>query len=446
MSVPTVDIGRAWRREIRWLVLWLMLWLLVGFMAGWPFTALFVGLVIYMAVQMRQAYRLHRWLLGRLHEAPEAYGVWQEIYLEFHRLKQRNHKRKKQLRRIVSEFQSSTAALPDGAVVLDVLGRIMWFNQAAAALLALRSPQDKGQRIANLVRHPRFAAYVAAGGQGQHEIEVPSGLREGAVVALRVIPYGNGQRLLIVRDVSAQKELEATRRDFVSNASHELRTPLTVLHGYLEMMAEEAQGAGSLAHWHAPVQEMEQQTARMRRIIDSLLKLARLEAEGYQQAQELVDVPELIQRLVAEAQKTSGREQPIELQLDSGLLLFGRRGELESIVSNLVGNALQYSPENGPIRVRWWRDGEGVYLAVTDAGIGVARQHIERLTERFYRVDDSRTSATGGTGLGLAIVKHCLEHHEASLTVVSTVGAGSTFTCHFPDQRAQIREAVAASR
>lgn len=440
MSISSVDIAKAWRREIWGLLLWELLWLLAGFMAGGPFIAAFIGLLLYLGVQMLQAYRLHRWLLGRSQEAPEAFGVWQEIYLEFHHLKQHNRKRKKQLRRIVSEFQASTAALPDGAVVLDSLGRILWFNQAAAALLALRSPQDKGQRIVNLVRHPRFSAYVVAGGQGQHEIEVPSPARDGAVVALRVIPYGSGQRLLIARDVSAQKELEATRRDFVSNASHELRTPLTVLHGYLEMMAEETGEAADLARWHEPVKEMERQTTRMRKIIESLLKLARLEAEGYQQPQELVDMPDLITRVVADLQQTSRHEPPIETQLDTGLLLFGRQGELESVVGNLVGNAIAYTPAGGSIGVRWWQDNEGVYLAVHDQGVGIAHQHIERLTERFYRVDDSRQTSTGGTGLGLAIVKHCLEHHEASLVIASNLGAGSTFTCHFPYQRAQIRE------
>lgn len=441
MSIPTVDIGRAWRREIRGLLIWQLLWLLVGVMAGYPLVLSFAALAAYLCMQLIQAYRLHRWLVGGARDAPAALGAWQEIFLEFARLKQRNHKRKKQLRNIVKEFQSSTAALPDGAVVLDSRGQIMWFNQAAAALLALRSPQDKGQRIVNLVRHPRFRAYVDGGGQGQHEIEIPSAVRDGAVVALRVIPYGSGQQLLIARDVSSVKQLEATRRDFVANASHELRTPLTVLRGYLEMMAEETGTSGSLAHWQSPVQEMEQQTARMNLIIESLLKLARVEAEGYQQPQELVDVPVVIERVVADAQQASGRAQPIETKLDAGLLLFGRRGELESIFGNLIANAVRYTAGDAHVGVRWWQDDEGVYFSVWDRGPGIAAHHIGRLTERFYRVDASRDSATGGTGLGLAIVKHCLEHHEAELVITSEPGAGSAFTCRFPGHRARIREA-----
>lgn len=440
MSIPTVDIGRAWRREIRGLLIWQLLWLLVGFMAGYPLVLSFAALAAYLGMQLIQAYRLHRWLVGGARDAPAALGAWQEIFLEFARLKQRNHKRKKQLRNIVKEFQSSTAALPDGAVVLDSRGQIMWFNQAAAALLALRSPQDKGQRIVNLVRHPRFRAYVAHGGQGQHEIQVPSAVREG-VVALRVIPYGSGQQLLIARDVSANKRLEATRRDFVANASHELRTPVTVLRGYLEMMAEEACESGSLAQWQAPVDEMERQTARMSWVIESLLKLARVEAEGYQQPQELVDVPELIERVAVDGQQAADRSERIDTQLDAGLLLFGRRGELESVVSNLVGNAIRYTPADAGITLYWWQDEEGVYFSVSDLGPGIAAHHIERLTERFYRVDAGRESKAGGTGLGLAIVKHCLEHHDADLMIRSEPGAGSTFTCRFPRHRARIREA-----
>lgn len=442
MSIPTVGLGKAWRREIGGLIVWQALWLIGGLLSGYPLALSFAGLAIYLGVQMAYAYRLHRWLVADEREAPDAFGVWQEIFLEFHRLKQRNQKRKKRLRNIVSEFQASTAALPDGAVVLDAQGRIVWFNQAAGALLALRSPQDMGQRIVNLVRHPRFAAYLAAGEHDQREIEVPSAVRDEAVVSLRVIPYGNGQRLLIARDVSAQKQLEATRRDFVANASHELRTPLTVLRGYLDMMSEETGDSGALARWQSPVREMSEQAARMNRIIESLLKLARVEAEGYQQRQEVVDVPELIDRLAADAQHAGGREQPIETELEAGLLLYGRAGELESVFSNLISNAVQYTPVDGDIFVRWWHDDEAVYFAVTDSGVGIDSRHIERLTERFYRVDSSRDSTSGGTGLGLAIVKHCLEHHEAELDIASEPNVGSTFTCRFPRQRAQIRDAA----
>lgn len=436
MSIPTLDIDRAWRRELRNLMLWLVLWLIAGVLVGSPLSLAFIGLAIFLAAHLFHAYRLHKWLVGDRRDGPEALGVWQEIFLEFNHLSQHNRKRKKQLRNIVKEFHASTAALPDGAVVLDSLGRIVWFNQAAAVLLALRATQDKGQRIANLIRHPRFNAYLADNDREEHEIEIPAGLGDTQTIALRIIPYGNKQRLLIARDVSIDKQLEETRRDFVANASHELRTPLTVLRGYLDMMTEETKADGSLSQWASPIEEMGRQSERMGRIIESLLKLARVEAEGYQQSQEIVDVPAMIERLAAETRMLDGHVPTMDLQLEHDLSLYGRPGELESIISNLFANAVQYAAHDVVINVQWWRDEEGVYLVVTDNGVGIAAEHVNRLTERFYRVDAARHSETGGTGLGLAIVKHCLLHHEADLNIDSEQNVGSTFTCRFPLSRA----------
>jgi two-component system phosphate regulon sensor histidine kinase PhoR len=283
MSIPSVGLGSAWRREIVGLALWLVVWGLAGLLLGNALAALLTGLSLYLAVYLGYAYRLHRWLRSDQRIPPEGFGIWQEIFLEFYRLKQRNSQRKTRLKNILSEFQASTAALPDGAVVLDSQGRIVWFNQAAAALLGLHSPQDVGQRIVNLVRHPDFADYLASRDAEDREVEVPSGVSDEMILSLRIIPYGNEQRLLIARDVSHQKQLEATRRDFVANASHELRTPLTVLRGYLEMMEEEIGEDGALRRWKTPIREMGEQVVRMSRIIENLLKLARVEAEGLQQ-------------------------------------------------------------------------------------------------------------------------------------------------------------------
>ncbi|MES1944254.1 phosphate regulon histidine protein kinase PhoR [Salinisphaera sp. PC39] len=442
MSIPSVGLGTAWRREIVALLLWLALWGLTGLLLGYALAALLIGMSLYLALHLASAYQLHRWLRSDQRMPPEGLGIWQEIFLEFYRLKQRNSKRKKRLKNILSEFQASTAALPDGAVVIDSQGRIVWFNQAAAALLGLRSAQDVGQRVVNLVRHPRFAEYLATHGAEGSEVEVPSSVSDDVILSLRIIPYGNEQRLLIARDISHQKQLEATRRDFVANASHELRTPLTVLRGYLEMMEEEIGETGALRRWKGPIGEMGQQAARMGRIIENLLKLARVEAEGLQQRQEVVDVPAMIRRLVADAQRTDQKDLHFATDIDESLCLFGRSGELESVFANLIGNAAQYTPAEGDIDVRWWRDDNGVYFEVSDSGIGIEAKHIPRLTERFYRVDAGRHASSGGTGLGLAIVKHCLEHHEAELDIASEPNTGSTFTCRFPAQRAQARQAA----
>ncbi|MEQ8798730.1 MAG: phosphate regulon sensor histidine kinase PhoR [Salinisphaeraceae bacterium] len=432
----------AWRREVLVLAVWLAAWTLIGAAFGYALWAAFGGLAVYLLMHLAYTNRLHRWLVNDDREPPEGLGVWQDIFVEFNRLKQRNRKRKKRLKSIVNEFQASTAALPDGAVVLDGQGRIVWFNQAAAALVGLRAPQDLGQRIANLVRHPRFSALINAPDAQPGEVEVPSPISEHGILMLRIIPYGNGQRLLIARDVSEQKRMEATRRDFVANASHELRTPLTVLRGYLEMMEEETGKAGALEQWQAPVREMGQQALRMSRIIESLLRLARVEAEGLQQRQEVVDMAALIERLVADARRRDTAGLRFETELQAGLSLFGRPGELESVAGNLIANAVQYTPAGGEIAVRWWLEADTVNLSVSDTGIGIDQRHLPRLTERFYRVDAARSTATGGTGLGLAIVKHCLEHHEAELSVDSEPGIGSTFICRFPRQRAHVANAA----
>ena len=247
-SMPSIGAARVWRRECLIILLWLALCAVLGLMVGHVLVAVLLGVCAYLGMQLVYAYQLHRWLLSDRIEPSDGFGVWQEIYTELYRLKQRNRKRKKRLKSIVHEFQASTAALPDGAVVLDSQGRIVWFNDAAGALMALRSPQDLGQRLANLLRHPKVSGYLASATE-IGELEIPSPVNEDDTVLMRLIPYGNNQRLLIARDISEQKRLEHTRRDFVANASHELRTPLTVLRGYLEMMEEEAGDQGALAGW-----------------------------------------------------------------------------------------------------------------------------------------------------------------------------------------------------
>lgn len=428
-------VRHAWRREAVIILCWLGVSALAGLIAGRLTLCLLLGVIAYLGMQLVYAYQLHRWLVSDRIEPSDGVGIWQEIYTELYRLKQRNRKRKKRLKGILDEFQASTAALPDAAVVMDSHSRILWFNNAAAALLALQRPRDLGQRIANLLRHPDFSRYVAIGGDKSNPVEMPSPANENHTILVRLIPYGDNQRLLIARDISEQKKLESTRRDFAANASHELRTPLTVLRGYLDMMAEETTGQGSLEYWKAPVGEMQAQAQRMSRIIESLLMLARVEAEGLQQPQERVDVPAMLHSLVDDLRATDDGAHRFELDIQAGLDLFGRTSELQSVFSNLLSNALRYTPADGLITVRWRSDDNGARLSVSDNGPGIEPEHIARLTERFYRVDAGRDASSGGTGLGLAIVKHCLEHHESELMIDSVPGQGATFSCHFPPQR-----------
>ncbi len=410
--------------------------LLLGLVLGRPFLLLWLATLGYLALHLWSLARVRRWLAdSRGIYPPSAWGAWDEILDLVYRIRRSSLGRKRRLGRLLERFREAAAAMPDGAVVLSADGEIEWFSDAAARLLGLRAPQDVGRRILNLVRHPAFVRYFESGDWSE-PVEIPSPVRDGARLALQLIVYGDDQRLLIVRDVTRLARLEAMRRDFVANVSHELRTPVTVLLGYLEALEEDAECA---RRWARPLSLMREQTTRMRRIVDDLLMLARLETEEAAQRPgpgEEVDVPALLARIVAEARALSGpRRHRISLDAEQGLGLLGSEGELASAFTNLVVNAVQYTPDGGEIRVRWWSDADGAHLAVSDTGIGIAAEHIPRLTERFYRVDVARSRATGGTGLGLAIVKHVLARHEARLHIESAVGRGSTFRCDFPAAR-----------
>ena len=414
---------------------WITLWLLIGLTFDRPvlFTAL--GLAVYAGWHMLQASRLVIWLKNpEAQEVPESTGLWGEIFASLYQQQQQARADKRQLASMLNEFQASTAALPDAVVVVDSKGCIAWCNEAAVSLLGLGVPKDIGQRIVNLLRHP---AFVTAFVNHTHDSDVmmPSPLDSHVTLTLRIVAYGDGQRLVLARDISHIEQMERARRDFVANASHELRTPLTVIRGYLEMMEDESSEARPLFPWRSPIIEMRQQASRMGRIIDDLLKLARIESQGAQGRQEIIDVSQMLRLIMDEARALSKGRHTLNLEIQGTTNLFGHVVELQSIFSNLIFNAVQYTPEGGEIRVSWHADANGARFSVTDTGMGIEPRHIPRLTERFYRADAGRSRATGGTGLGLAIVKHALEHHDSHLQIASEVNVGSTFSCHFPAQR-----------
>ncbi|MDB5985472.1 MAG: phoR, partial [Nevskia sp.] len=415
--------------------LWVALATLLAWWAGRPLIGAVVALALLLVSNLRHLAILREWLQQpKQRVLPLPGGIWGEIYDGLLDLQKRNRRRKKKLAAILAEFQASTEALPDGAVVLGQSGEIIWFNPAAQALLGLRLPQDLGLRIANLVRSPAFTAYFSAGDYSD-EVEATSPFNVETRLSFRVIPYGNGQRLLIVRDVSDLRRLEIARRDFVANASHELRTPLTVLRGYLDVMQPESRGSGALRAWHDPLNEMRNQATRMEALIGDLLKLAHLESDVIYARQDQLDVPRMLAGLREEAEQLSKNQHRFEFDIENDLRLFGRDAEVQSIFTNLVANAVQYTPVGGIIRVRWWSDDHGAYFAVADTGIGIAERDLQRVTERFYRVDVGRSRASGGTGLGLSIVKQALDRHQGRLDIESEVGVGSTFTCFFPPHR-----------
>ena len=436
----------AWLAEFLLLAFWLavggLAWLLL---AGW----LNVGLGWWMAAafaivglrHVRQMQRLDHWLeLGRSTQPPESWGVWGEVFENYYRLQRRYTKRKKRLARVIREFRESTAAMPDGTIVLDSEWRITWFNDAATELLKLAGNRDIGQPITSLLRAPAFDQYMRKADFG-HSIEIDSPTRIGGRLAVRAVPYGHGQYLLLLRDITRLQRLENMRRDFVANASHELRSPLTVLGGYLENLSEDDQIPEI---WNGPLEEMQVQCRRMTTLINDLLELSRLETDEPAAPEEQpVQVPDLIRRIESEAMAKS-KTQPqdrrlIELDLDESLGLAGVENELYSAFSNLVFNAVRYTEKDGHIRIGWElaadEDGARARFSVTDNGLGIDAKHLPFITQRFYRVDPSRSRPQGGTGLGLAIVKHVLQRHDAELEVESEPGVGSVFSCVFGAER-----------
>lgn len=409
-----------------------VLGLIFGNIARW-ITAVLGALLAWQFVNL---FRLQHWLRHRAHEEPpDISGHWGDVIGLVGRIYRRKQFHKHRVAQLFREFRRFSAALPDGVVLLSENREILWFNRTAADLLGLRRKLDRGLPIANLVRNPEFAAYLErpAAGSGV-VIRVQSG---EIWLALLVIPVG-GQFLMLARDVTREARLEQMRKDFVANASHELRSPLTVIAGYVDELAESDDIA---AEWRDPIADMRRQATRMRDIVDDLLELSRLESTGDEAPSTAVDVPALLERLVREAKAATPAGPRFEFDLDHDCFLRGSESELHSIVSNLISNAVKYTPAEGKIILRWVRDGAGARLVVEDTGIGIAPEHLPRLTERFYRVDRARARAKGGSGLGLSIVKHGLQRHGGRLEIQSEEGRGSTFIAHFQSRRVLLREA-----
>ncbi len=434
-------MNQNWRGALaRRLLLLLAACGLIGLITGQYAWALAIGLGAYLLWHLKQLLRLHAWLRERQPDdaPPEGYGLWGEVFDSIYHLQRRDQRVRGRLQAVIDRVQESTAALRDAVIMLDSEGNLEWWNRAAEQLLGLKTPQDSGQAITNLVRHPRFREYFEAG-QYQEALEIPSPINDRQRLQLQITRYGNNEHLMFVRDVTRLHQLEQMRKDFVANVSHELRTPLTVISGYLETLLDNVEEVNP--RWLRALQQMQQQGSRMQNLLNDLLLLAKLEATDYPSDNQPVAMDLLLLSIRNDAQALSGsRNHRISLEADHQVRLKGSEAELRSAFSNLVFNAVKYSPEESEIRIRWWADEQGGHFSVADSGIGIEAKHLPRLTERFYRVDSSRASNTGGTGLGLAIVKHVLLRHRARLDITSVPGKGSTFTCHFPAQQLSRRE------
>ncbi|HWG30957.1 MAG TPA: phosphate regulon sensor histidine kinase PhoR [Steroidobacteraceae bacterium] len=411
---------------------------LIGLAVGWLFGNVWGGLAAALALnlswQLANLFRTDWWLRHRSYaDAPDVGGVWGDMIAQIVRLHRRKRFHKQRFVQLVRQLQRSTAALPNGVVMLNGQREIMWFNRMAARLLDLRRTADLGLRIDNLLRDPEFARYLD-GNDYSNAIVIRQTKVDDQYLSLHVVPYGEGQQLLLATDVSRQMKLEAMRKDFVANASHELRSPLTVISGYLETLSQDPALDRDL---QGPVAEMRRQAERMTGIIQDLLTLSRLEEAEEVVGGEPVDIAALLSILRKDVLARPSHPRDVRVRVDSDAQLIGDEPEIHSAFSNLVDNAAKYTPAEGSIEMRWWVDEEGGHFSVTDTGIGIPPEHIPRLTERFYRVDSGRSRSSGGSGLGLAIVKHVLQRHGADLEIRSALGSGSTFACHFPPHRVQ---------
>lgn len=424
-----MPVDNPWPGVLRRLALLIGAAALLGWLIGDVVLGVLIGSLGYLAWHLYQLARLERWLRsGAVTDPPKARGLWGEVFDGLYRVQRRHRRRRRNLSELLQRFRQSANAMPDATVVLQDHGTMRWWNSAARRLLGLRWPQDEGQRIDNLFRHPRFKAFLE-GEDERESISLPSPVSPQLMLELRIIPYGDGERLLLARDITRLYRLERVRRDFVANVSHELRTPLTVIRGLAETLADSDEPLEpALAR---PLTLIRQQTERMQRLVDDLLLLSRLETAQPQGEAAPVDVAALLDVLVEEARAIGGGQE-ITLDVDRSLRIRGDEAELRSAFGNLLFNAVKYTPAGGRIDVAWYRDAAGAHFTVRDTGIGIAPHHIPRLTERFYRVEPSRSADSGGTGLGLAIVKHVLQRHDARLQIDSQPGRGSLFACHFP--------------
>jgi len=418
---------------------------LAGVLSGEYALCYLVTAVGYIAWVHRNLDLLLEWLrIPKTHVPPEPPGVFEELSLEVDYLRERHKKRKKKLAAYLKQFQQATRALPDATVVLGDDGDVQWANEAAARHLGIRWPEDMGQRVTNLIRLPKVRDFVLERAENG-TLEISSPTNPNRHLSILLAPYGKARWLFVARDVTQLHRANQIRSDFVANVSHELRTPITVFRGYLETLVD--QRAQAPPAWLPVLDQLNAHANRMQALVEELLLLSRLEQEDDVPNPEPVAVSEMLSDILREARVISGRREHLfSIEIDPGVQIMGSAKELHSAFSNLVINAVNYTPARGVIHVRWFLDALGAHLEVQDNGIGIAEEHLERITERFYRVDTSRARSDGGTGLGLAIVKHVLLRHHATLEIRSKLGEGSTFRCDFPPETISAQAALPLSQ
>lgn len=426
--------------DVRWKAFFFVFSLGIVSLFAWLISNAMIALIVftagtlgYLALLIRGLYQLQRWLKKPvLKDLPEGLGLWEDVFNAILKYERNNNVKKAELNAALERFNTVANAIPDGLVILSATNEIEWCTANAEAQLGLNLATDKNLPLVNLLRNSHFIAYLYNGIYDE-PFKLKNARNADSILEIWLIPLISKQKLLISRDITQLEKVDAMRRDFIANVSHELRTPLTVVGGFIETLYD-MEGAipDSIRSYFDMMQD---QTTRMRRLIEDLLTLSHIESNTQPPEDQPIEMTALVNMLYNDAKALSHGRHAITADIDEHLGLSGAADELASALGNLVSNAVRYTPDGGKIHISWqMRDKQAVF-SVTDDGIGIEQQHIDRLTERFYRVDRSRSRETGGTGLGLSIVKHILTRHQAKLEIISTPGKGSTFSAIFPETR-----------
>lgn len=426
----------VWRQALTFLIITFLLSAFLWSAAGPLPSVIFFGAVLTLRwyFHVRNLTKLAQWLEDpETRTVPEGEGPWEDVFARLNKMLREHRKERAKRAAALHDLELATSALPEGVVSLDKTYHIEWCNPLAEQHLGLDRERDMGQQITYLVRQPEFIEYL-----NEQKFAEPLVLRgaraDDLVLSCRLVAYSGNKKLLVTRDITHFEKVETMRRDFVANVSHELRTPLTVVNGFVETLQDMPSLDNDMARRALPM--MGEQTLRMTHLVGDLLTLSKLEDRQNVLKEEALDIPAMLPGCLEVGKVLSDGQHPIKLEILTDSKLLGSAEEVRSAFSNLITNAIRYTPPGGEIVIRWQLRGDGrPEFSVQDSGIGIAPQHIPRLTERFYRVDSSRSRSSGGTGLGLAIVKHITLRHQAQLEIESVEGKGSTFSIVFPVKR-----------
>ena len=428
-----------WLRSIARVIIFLATCTLLGlYINHLAITLLFAAFAL-LGWHYWRLYRLYYWLWhSKKMSPPSSQGIWSHVYQGIYAANLKNRNKRKALGEIIRRFRQGSEALPDAAIVVNGSSKISWCNRLARIELGLSWPEDMGQKVYECINDKQFIKFYH-GQRFEQPIEITSPINPNKVLELRLVPYEDDHLMILIRDVTRLTQIEKVRKDFVANVSHELKTPLTVINGYLEMLPESGDMPAPMMK--KAISEMRSQSVRMQSLIEELLLLSRIEASSERAFEKLVNVPQLLWQIQVEAEALNrDRKHKLFFDISPILYVYGNENELRSAFSNLIFNAIHYTPSRGVIEIKWGLEGKQVKFSVKDNGDGIAAEHIDRLTERFYRVDKARSRTTGGSGLGLSIVKHVLSHHNSKLHIQSKLGKGSTFCCLFSQELTYILE------